>query len=235
MATFHPFPRLIPELRAQIWALATEDRVVKVNGSSSSSRPGCWSPTPPPAVTRASRESRELCSYQKSFVSLSGSRYIWANFDHDVIHILSEMLWGHMGLPINDIKHLRIELLDVTDYEEEDWWNHHIKTFDDFSKLARVDLLVVKDLLYFTQYIGDGYFGSCPKSNVRIISRATGEWLDQETLGTYQDWWDTDGGTRDLDSMTRVVHDEDDEDREERIEDIKQFQMPLPRLDLNLP
>src|SRR3954471_7480570 len=85
MTTFHPFPRLIPELRSQIWALATEDRIIRVESRARAS--GWRSPTPAPAVTRACHESRELCNDHKSFASGLNPCYIWVNFNHNIIHI----------------------------------------------------------------------------------------------------------------------------------------------------
>ncbi|RDL34592.1 uncharacterized protein BP5553_07720 [Venustampulla echinocandica] len=233
MATFHPFPRLIPEIRTQIWALATEDRVIRVNESNW----GPWSPSPVPAITRACRESRKHCSYQKSFFSsIAGGRYIWVSFDHDTIHVRSTVFWGFefTRLPIGDIKHLRIELVDEEGKEvEEDWWYHHKALLRDFPKLKSVDLLVPLELRFYGQYIEDAYFGTCDRKNVRIVNMSTGEWFDDETAGPYIDYIESWGGEH-LDCMTRLVEwDVDEESRKERVEDMKQLQMPRPRINLD--
>lgn len=232
MVNFYPFPRLVPEIRTQIWALATEDRVIRVNW-------GPRSPSPVPAITRACRESRKHCSYQKSFLSSSGSiarePYIWVNFDHDTIHVRSTVFWDlqSSSIPISDIKLLRIELLDEQGKEvEEDWFHHHRDQLRDFPKLKSVDLLVPRELRFYDQYIEDTYFGTCEKDNVRIVNMSTGEWIDNKTAGPYIDHIESWGGEH-LDSMTRLVDWDDEESRKERMEDMKQLQMPRPRINLD--
>ena len=117
MATFHPFPRLAPELRIQIWGFATEDRVLRVRKTLYDNQ-GHWSPTPVPAVTRACRESRDHCSYRKAFIADSSPRYIWANFDFDVIQTRSGLLSEESLLENDQIRYLRIELMNDQGLDE---------------------------------------------------------------------------------------------------------------------
>ena len=236
MATFHIFPHFVPEIRAQIWALATEDRVIRVKESNW----GWWSRSPVPAVTRVCRESRNYCSYQKGFFEarsfVATERYIWVNFDHDTIHVRSTVFWLPEMLPLSDIKHLRIELVDIQGEEViEDWWYHHLRKLRDIPKLTSVDLLVPRELRFYDQYIEDACFGTCERDNVRIVNMSTGEWIDNETAGPYIDYIESWGGEH-LDGMTRVVEwDVDKETRKERLEDMKQIQMPRPRINLDYP
>jgi hypothetical protein len=69
MATFHPFPRLPYELRAQIWEMTVEPRVVNVECRwGEATRQICLtSSTPVPAVLEACREARNHGLYQKAF------------------------------------------------------------------------------------------------------------------------------------------------------------------------
>jgi hypothetical protein len=231
MATFHCFPLLVPELRFRIWALATQDRAIRVKRGDA----GYWSPSPVPAVTRACHESRKHCSFQKSFIVASKERYIWVNFDYDILHVRGTIFWGLARLPVGYIKHLRIELVDDDGKDtEEDWFNHHLAELRDFPKLKTVDLLVLRELsAYAPQHLEDGYFRTCDESvEIRIANISTGEWIDNGTAGPYRDYIESSGG-EDLDAMTRVVDWDDEEFVRERIEDIKQLQMPRPRLNLD--
>ena len=90
-ATFYPFPRLPLTLRIQIWEVATDDRVLRVK-KKLHYKQGYWPPTLVPAVTRACWESRKYCSYQKAFIIDLSPRYIWANFDCDIIQMSSRRL-----------------------------------------------------------------------------------------------------------------------------------------------
>ena len=221
MATFHPFPRLIPELRAEIWALAIENRVIRVKLGE-----GFYSPSPVPAVTRVCRESRVYCAYQQGFnVGLSG-RYIWVNFDYDIIHVQALNLFV---LPRESIKSLRVELVDEKGKEiNEQWMSDYKHEFSNFLKLETIDLLVPDELRFYAEDIDETYFGNCKKENVRVVSITTGEWIDEGTSAVYWDYIDSFGGTY-LESMTRVA----EETLEERLEDIKKLKMPRPRIALD--
>ncbi|KAG4438474.1 hypothetical protein IFR05_006042 [Cadophora sp. M221] len=224
MATFHPFPRLVIEFRAQIWALATEERVLVVTDTKSPR--GGGTTTPAPAVTRACRESRECCSYQKSFIYPHEPCYVWANFDHDIIHLTSDFLWA---LPASEVKHLRMELI-YDPREIEDERTKYCREFRKFPRLESLDLLVPKELRFYAQYMEDIYFGACPLKDVRMASNYTGEWIDEETWRQYWDYIESWGGTE-LDSMSRLA--DDDETYESRLEGMYKIQMPRPAINLD--
>ncbi|RSL72596.1 hypothetical protein CEP53_000992 [Fusarium sp. AF-6] len=90
MATFHPFPRLPFELRARIWEMTVEPRQVEFR-----IKTPIWtfrtlyatSTTPIPAVMQACHESRNLGLYQRGLEVGDEPRYIWVNFDIDLISI----------------------------------------------------------------------------------------------------------------------------------------------------
>ncbi|KAH7412382.1 hypothetical protein BKA64DRAFT_658747 [Cadophora sp. MPI-SDFR-AT-0126] len=221
MATFHPFSRLIPELRAQIWALAVENRVVRVKLGKA-----FYSPSPVPAVTRVCRESRACCAYRQDFNVGSGGRHIWVNFDYDIIHVQASKLFL---LPKESIKHLRVELVDNEGKQiNEDWMTYYKHEFDNFPRLETVDLLVPDELRFYAEHIDETYFGNCKKENVRVVSIETGEWIDEGTSAAYWDYIESWGGT-DLGGMTRMA----EETLEERLEDIKKLEMPRPRIALD--
>ncbi|KAI2638765.1 hypothetical protein GGS26DRAFT_602408 [Hypomontagnella submonticulosa] len=99
MSTFHPFPRLPTELRAQIWALTVKPRIVEVRvvpGNPSEVR-GLVSSTPMPAILQTCQEARSLGLYIQMFSEVTAtkvnaaasaeSRYVWLNLDIDMVSI----------------------------------------------------------------------------------------------------------------------------------------------------
>lgn len=98
MATFHPFPRLPFELRAQIWEATVEPRTVEVFIRYKDEIPRLVSTTPVPAPLQTCREARNLKLYRQEFSELllqdqpeyKGAverRYVWLNLDIDTISI----------------------------------------------------------------------------------------------------------------------------------------------------
>ncbi|PVI03669.1 hypothetical protein DM02DRAFT_669703 [Periconia macrospinosa] len=236
MATFHPFPRLPLELRMQIWSLAfQDDRVLKVRKRRYLSRRDYWSPSPIPAVTRASRESRKHCSYQKAFIADGSSCYIWCKFDSDIIHMRMSELAHEDGLEKKEIRRLRIVLVD--DMELEFFYHKFSFEVSCFPKLDGIDVLVPDGLYNWGTFIQEMYWGTCPETNVRMVDANSGEWIDSKTGGPYLDWIDTGrstgGETKDY---MRIDNDWDEEDEEavaERYSAMMKMQEPLPRIDLN--
>lgn len=86
----------------------------------------------------------------------------------------------------------------------------------------------------WTKLIEETYFGSCPKSNVRVVDTQTGEWIDDETSGSYQDYVDTGRGqTRDYCRVVDYDPDSDDPDDEQRYIAMMNIQKGLPRISLD--
>ncbi|TIC91577.1 hypothetical protein CH35J_011000 [Colletotrichum higginsianum] len=114
-ATFHPFSRLPAELRARIWELTVEPRIVEVranNDVEGSESVIKWLPrmrylcslTPAPAQLHTCREAREhltkcpdsVYRFDKAFSELATipseggplqERYVWFNFDNDMLSV----------------------------------------------------------------------------------------------------------------------------------------------------
>ncbi|KAL7908159.1 hypothetical protein GGI35DRAFT_55267 [Trichoderma velutinum] len=90
MSTFHPFPRLPIELRIRIWNLTAFPRMVHVK-LQSGSRWGNFglqytaTSTPCPSVVQVCQESRRHAPYQRAFTNGFEPRYIWVNFEIDMI------------------------------------------------------------------------------------------------------------------------------------------------------
>lgn len=246
MATFHPFPRLPLELRMQIWASAFEDnRVVKVRWTNH--KRTYWSPTPAPAVTQACRESRKYCSYEKSFISDNRPNSIWINFDCDILQMLGSVMAANAKqarTEIFQIRRLRIEMATETQpddggYQAEFFYHDYSYKIRELPKLEACDVLVVDGLRNWGSFIDEHYWGSCPKSNVRMVDANTGEWISTNTAGPYLDWMDNYQGIDPDDGpvYTRIADfwDEKDEEDVKRRYDamMKMKRDGLPRIDLN--
>ena len=82
MASFHPFPRLPSELRAQIWEATAEPRTVDVRYRLSADEPpmGLTSSTAVPAILHSCREARSIGPYKKVFSEIAmpgkGMQYV---------------------------------------------------------------------------------------------------------------------------------------------------------------
>jgi hypothetical protein len=251
MSTFHLFPHLPPELRIQIWQLATAPRILKLYlnpdyyGRHNHSRiQGYWSPTLPPAIIQVSREARKYSSYRKAFISNDQSPcYIWTDFTHDILQIRPYLISELLDTTEKDvIQHMRINLMhDYKEYGAEFFFYNHSYRIRDFPSLQHVDIMVEGGLHCWTKLIVENYWGACPMANVRIVDGGTGEWICEDTCGVYADWLDSravlnreNGDIADI-WFTRVVEDEDGEDKkdifEQRVEAVKRFK-GLPKMDL---
>ncbi|KAI0596469.1 hypothetical protein F4775DRAFT_564738 [Biscogniauxia sp. FL1348] len=99
MSTFHPFPRLPAELRARIWALAVEPRVVEVRvvPDNPLEVQRLVSPTPVPAILQTCQEARDSGLYKQAFSEVTATgvnaaagaepRYVWLSLDIDMVSI----------------------------------------------------------------------------------------------------------------------------------------------------
>ncbi|KAF2003792.1 hypothetical protein P154DRAFT_590260 [Amniculicola lignicola CBS 123094] len=102
-ATFHPFPRLPFELRAQIWEMTVEPRVVDVRVAYSNEimeyGRRLVSSTSTPAILHVCREARDHGLYEKGFSEIAsrgvGFQHVWVNFDIDIIDIGASKLYDY--------------------------------------------------------------------------------------------------------------------------------------------
>ncbi|KAK3485933.1 uncharacterized protein B0T23DRAFT_325908 [Neurospora hispaniola] len=126
--TFHLFPFLPWELRARIWELTVEPRTVDVHAkryyletkenietapSGQQAYARLVSTTPVPATLQTCRESRNLGLYQKGLSEVEvvpeggESRYIWLNFDIDMIDYGRDDLFNYRraAQPVKRLKY----------------------------------------------------------------------------------------------------------------------------------
>ncbi|EGY15175.1 hypothetical protein VD0002_g6576 [Verticillium dahliae] len=186
MTMFHPFSRLPAELRLHIWNLAAEPRRVMILGISCYSYEGgamvghelFTSRTPVPAVLHACCEARQLPSYRKAFASQFASApesrqdYVWVDFAADTIQCSESLVWfSPEERPL--IRHLRMEVYNQEDFEEEG-----MAMMRELTALKSLDILYGYDLKHwFGMYDWD--FGVCSKNRIRLISSVTQEIWDE--------------------------------------------------------
>ncbi|CAG8983078.1 hypothetical protein HYALB_00006106 [Hymenoscyphus albidus] len=146
-----------------------------------------------------------------------------------------------VGLSIGEIKHVRVELVDSKGKEDEDFWygRNGSDSYSEareallrFPKLESVDFLVPQ--FYEYARLMEDWWGR--RHYPRVVDMSTGEWVDQEAVGPYRycidsacarSWgYDTDDADEE-ESNWQLGWDED------RIEDMKELQMPRPRINLD--
>ncbi|KAH7073783.1 hypothetical protein BKA63DRAFT_543823 [Paraphoma chrysanthemicola] len=211
-STFHSFPRLPLELRIQIWSLViTENRPLKIR------------------LTKRLPKSLHLWVYP---------HYVWTRFESDIVQMLgsvmSRLTEGH-SMEKREIRHMRLEMSVGNTCSEEEWFYHEYGyRIRDFPQLQRCDILVSDGLYVWGDFIKDRFWGACSRSNVRIVDVATGEYIDGETDGPYQDYLDTGHGeSREYVRIQDDWDEEDEEDGDERYQAMMKMSAPLPRMDLN--
>jgi hypothetical protein len=126
MVTFHAFPCLPAELRILVWQYAVQKRVLRVKKHGSMNK-GFWSPNSVPAITRVCRESRKHCSYQKAFIINCFPRYIWTNFESDIVQTRSALVAQISVAERDAIEHLRIEMIDDWGFNEGDSYFYYTR------------------------------------------------------------------------------------------------------------
>jgi hypothetical protein len=171
MATFLPFPRLPYELRTRIWELTVEPRTVEVRTKKEHESSGkilhVTSSTPVPAVLQACREARNLRLYQQAFTLGVEPRYVWVNFDIDMISI------GDTDFDtIEPDEQLLIRRLTF-EHENSDTL-FYFQDVEIFSNLEEIHVICLEGVLAWHdawKYIP----WPCPKENLRFIDKESGQ------------------------------------------------------------
>lgn len=151
----------------------------------------------------------------------------------------------------NGIQHLRI-ILESDNKEKWDlsdsFFHNHAHEIRNFPSLTSCDVLVIDGLIQWTKLIEEKYWGNCPTKNVRVLDAKTGEWIDQDTGGPWQNWLNSSRGT-DREGYTRIMPevwweevDENDPryererceelDGDERWEKLMRLKDRVPRMDV---
>ncbi|PNP43503.1 hypothetical protein TGAMA5MH_04475 [Trichoderma gamsii] len=222
--TFHPFPRLPSEIRSQIWILASRPRLVHISITPTAMRP--WkrtgdydfaSPTPPPALMHACRESRQCAPYQKSFFTIlpneeeeeeeeeeeAEARYIWVDFERDMICLEDDNV-NRVSPHQADIRRLRVTIPtgDRGDLVFEVYGRSSHVLFEKFTALQELQLAMAEDFLAWgSTWPGRGY-GACPRENIRYLDLHTGLLLTGPQLEMAYNWsWQHGGRVLDMETF----------------------------------
>ncbi|KAH0525261.1 hypothetical protein TsFJ059_007652 [Trichoderma semiorbis] len=204
--TFHPFPRLPFEIRSQIWALAVYPRLLHIRITPKPDTPGYFdyaSMIPQAELMHVCRESRQLAPYRKAFfTTLPGdceARYIWVNFDEDMISIQDEKmerLFPHAA----DIQRLRF-MVPTGSYREywEDTFHRYPDThFGMFTALWELHFALSKGYAM----MGYANYGTCPPDNVRYVNIHGGWMLTEAQVEMMDEWqWRKGGLVEDMDNF----------------------------------
>ncbi|OPB42358.1 hypothetical protein A0O28_0034750 [Trichoderma guizhouense] len=204
--TFHPFPRLPFEIRSQIWALAVYPRLLHIRITPKPDTRGYFdyaSMIPQAELMHVCRESRQLAPYRKAFfTTLPGdceARYIWVNFDEDMISIQDEKmerLFPHAA----DIQRLRF-MVPTGSYREywEDTFHRYPDThFKMFTALRELHFALSKGYAM----MGYANYGTCPPDNVRYINIHGGWMLTEAQAEMMDEWqWRKGGLVEDMDNF----------------------------------
>ncbi|KAL7913908.1 hypothetical protein GGI35DRAFT_229325 [Trichoderma velutinum] len=213
MSTFHPFPRLPQELRAHIWSLAAHHRLVHVSWKTrweSGKRETLHvsTPTPPPPAMQVCRESRQHAPYRRAFALGSEPRYIWVNFEIDMI-CLQDFFLQDLESHKLDIQRLRITAkCGWSSYETFGNWD--IDDLRDFPALKEIHVAIDSEVLVWAYTFEERYWGECPRENIKFLDNTSGLILTGSQLWAVSDWgtyfsWDGEGKIRDINNLKEEI------------------------------
>lgn len=194
MATFHPFPRLPPELRALVWRLTVEPRIVEVYLTALRELPDSDFPlmrlassTLVPAALQTCREARSLGLYQRELSEVppalrtAAGKIVphdpspqeqlpsfWLNWDIDVLSVGTTPL--SLFLPIAPlVKRLRLARRDgVEQFLPSE--GHHL---DAFVGVEEIQIVCLGQLWDWEEATGE-YLWPCGPDNLFLIETVDG-------------------------------------------------------------
>ena len=186
MATFHPFPRLPAELRAQIWQMTVEPRIVEVRlrvrgkwGEKTFNK--LTSPTPVPAPLQTCRESRNAGLYQRCFSDMpwrggaakdAEPRYVWLNLDIDMVSIG----WSNFEA-FRPVAHLIKRLRFTRDNTDEYWASgDEPDELYHYKNVSEIHVVLCEGSEFEEwQWAAQDYTWPCGKENVLFIDYEQGQ------------------------------------------------------------
>ncbi|KAH7115424.1 hypothetical protein B0J13DRAFT_459639 [Dactylonectria estremocensis] len=202
-ASFHPFPRLHFELRALIWGFAAAPRIVHIRTDTADFS----SPTPPPAVIQVSQEARRYAPYRKSFFTTTNNgsepRYVWVNFETDMIFIEDEKV-KRLAPHLAEIRRLKFTIRAEDELTYSYFFYHSDKFMGDFTALQELHMVLEDCILLWSTTFEHCFYG-CPRENVRFLDPKLGLLLTGFQLEMVYIWGVEYGGR---------VYDVDDVDAE---------------------
>ncbi|KAG2416900.1 hypothetical protein HFD88_008117 [Aspergillus terreus] len=189
MTAFQLFPRLPFELRAQIWQLTVEPRTVEVRVKKDN---GLWaqilhvtSSTPVPAVLQVCYEARNQGLYQQAFKFPWGvePRYVWVNFETDMISI------GHTYFDTIELaERLPIRRLRFERENDESFFHFQSGELELYPNVEEIHV-ICEDGLMAWHDAWEYVYWPCPKENLRFIDKETGQIAVGKDLDRMVDEW----------------------------------------------
>ncbi|QYS99726.1 hypothetical protein H0G86_006845 [Trichoderma simmonsii] len=249
MSTFHPFPRLPIELRLRIWSLTAFPRIVHVKrqciGEYGEFRLQYMATsTPCPPVVQVCQESRRQAPYRRAFTTGAEPRYIWVNFESDMICNDGSDDLLNLEPHQQDIQRLRLPIDDDLAYDYITI--HGDQEFKKFTNIKEIHIAVELQFAGFSIEFLAATVNKCFNGNddkVKFLDVGSGYMMDASQLRIFSDWknyysFDThgrahvdtfEGAVRFLRFLGKLalseMHALDDENAE-----LKQDQQPLERM-----
>jgi hypothetical protein len=184
--TFHQFVRLPAELRIQIWQMSAHPRNVHLSlkGSHQSTMHVTTS-TPPPPVVHTCHESRTHSAYNQTFATSIDQRYIWINFECDLISIPDDDL---LALQVYRAKIERLSFVVEDESIYDDFYYFGPGQLQHFPLLRELQIVVGSCMLLWATIFTDCPWGSCPRGNIRFVDQASGLVFTGAQLEMVRDW-----------------------------------------------
>jgi hypothetical protein len=184
--TFHQFSRLPAELRIQIWQISAHPRNVHLSSKGShESTMRVTTSTPPPPVVQTCHESRTHSAYNRTFATSADQRYIWINFECDLISIPDDNLRALQAYRA-EIELLSFVVEDESTYD--DFCYYGAGQLQHFPLLREIQVIVGSCMLLWATIFTDCHWGSCLRSNIRFVDRWSGLVVTGAQLEMINDW-----------------------------------------------
>ncbi|UKZ83332.1 hypothetical protein TrVFT333_011140 [Trichoderma virens FT-333] len=210
MSTFHPFPRLPSEFRAYIWSLAAHPRLVHVRVVKDPYEVvHVVTPTPSPPVMQVCHESRRHGPYRWAFTIGSEPRYIWVNFEIDMICLRN--LNALMAFEPHKLDIQRLMIFARYGCSRFDgYYDWEVDELRNFPALKEIHDAIDHGCLGWSALFAERYWGACPRGNIRFIDTISGIMLNGYQLSAAADWgifhsWDGGGKIEDVNNLEEEI------------------------------
>ncbi|XDG05348.1 hypothetical protein ABKA04_004963 [Annulohypoxylon sp. FPYF3050] len=195
MSTFHPFPLLPAEIRALIWTMTVEPRIVEVRVVPDNPLrvQRLVSSTPVPAILQTCQEARNLGLYKQAFSELTAtkinaaageeSRYVWLNLDIDMVSI-GKTTFGAFESVALSIKRLRFEREN-----SDDWFYHfEVKQLQKWVNTEEIHV-VCEDGMEAWHQASYEHWWPCAKENLWFFDPDDGRMMRSFEMEQMLDKW----------------------------------------------
>ncbi|KAF3073975.1 hypothetical protein CFAM422_003484 [Trichoderma lentiforme] len=184
MSIFYPFPRLPLELRIRIWNSTAFPRRYGEFGLQYTA-----TSTPCPPVVQVCQESRRHAPYQRTFTTGAEPRYIWVNFETDMICNDD----SHNALKLapheQDIQRLRFSIDDELAYKYLSICGD--QEFKNFTNIKEIHIAVDREIAGFSvDFLADTVNRCFNKQDdkVRFLDVGSGYMMNANQIRILSDW-----------------------------------------------